>query len=189
MSTGPGHHLHQAYRGLEETLQTPGRVLHIQARAQLGLLRGDPCGAVVTVAHASTDTTDGLHGAVGECHTIGSQRQRLDEIRVRAQASGDQQGDPPAGSLAIEITARSRQCWNGGYADVVAEHQGGRTGPPAPAVENDVIGPGIQSELYVPFDMVGAQLETHRDTARKLADMVGEAGEIADGGKVRERRR
>ena len=59
------HHLHQADRRPQETVQASGSRLHVHACPQVLLLGGDARRAQVGVAHPGADAADGLHGEPG----------------------------------------------------------------------------------------------------------------------------
>ena len=68
------------------------------------LLRGNSYGAIVSVAGAHGDATDGLHRRVGDGDGIGTEGQCFDEIGWFAQSACDN-GAPPArgpGSWALK---------------------------------------------------------------------------------------
>ena len=88
----------------------------------------------------------------------------------------DDRRDPAAGALFVQVVARPYQCRQGGYADMVAEQQRRRPGAATAAVENDVVGAGLQGEFDVALDVVGAHFETCGD-GRTPANLVWPDGE------------
>src|SRR5690554_7615811 len=61
---------------------------------------------------------------------------------------------------------------------MVAEHGGGRPGAAAAAVKDQIVSAGLQGELDVALDMVGAELEAHGNAAGDLAHAIGEVAEV-----------
>lgn len=70
---------------------------------------------------------------------------------------------------------------------MVAEDFGRSAGTSATSVQNDVIGAGIQRELNIPLDVIGAEFETYRNSAGDFPNMAGEALEILDRAQILER--
>ncbi len=58
---------------------------------------------------------------------------------------------------------------------MIPEHFRRSPGAAATAVQNDVVGAGIQGELDIPFNVVGAELEAHRNATGNLTNVAGEA--------------
>src|SRR5690242_7073944 len=62
---------------------------------------------------------------------------------------------------------------------MVPENPRRSAGTATSSVENDVIGPGIEREAHVILDMVCAYLETNRNAAHLVADLIGKISKIA----------
>ena len=128
VSAGAGHHLHQFCGGMEKVCQALGGAVHVQSFSQRFVLGGNPCRTLIGVAHAGTDTTNGLHGAVGKSDAVGAKSQGLDKIHRHAQAAGDQQGDVATGAFVIQESAGPGQGRDSGHADVITENGRGGAG-------------------------------------------------------------
>ena len=188
MAAGSGHDLHQVRRCVQKRRQSPRRGWDVHPPPQLRLLGGDAGRAVVRVADAGRDTPDRLNRRVCKRHTIGAERQRLDEIRRHPKPASDDQRDVPAGP-AIEMCPRAGQRGDRWHAYVIPEQQRRRSGAAAAAVQNDVVGAGFEGEVDVRLDVVGGELESDRDAARAFPDLVSEPSEVADRSRRVERRR
>ena len=101
--------------------------------------------------------------------------------------SGDDQRDVIA-AATVEVPPRPGQRDHRGHRDVLLEdlRRGARAS--AASVEDDVVGRRREGEVDVGLDVLGAELEPDRDTARALADLVGELGEVGGGVEIGERR-
>ena len=118
---------------------------------------------IIGVADARRHAADRLHGAVGKRNAVRPQRQRLDEIAGYPQTPGDDQGHASAGAVPVQVVTRTRQRRHGRHADVIAKQQRCGAGAATAAIQDDVVGAGLQGKTDIAFDMVGAQLETDRN--------------------------
>ena len=57
--------------------------------------------------------------------------------------------------VGVEVPAGASECGNGGHGDVVAEDEGRRAGSPTPAVEDDVVGTGLEGGFEIGLDVLG----------------------------------
>ena len=71
---------------------------------------------------------------------------------------------------------------------MITKYERGRPGSATTPVQDDVVGPGLQSENDIVFDVIGRQLEADRDAARAFPDFVREFAEIVRRVRVREGR-
>ena len=78
---------------------------------------------------------------------------------------------------------------DGRHRDVVAEDDRRRARAAAAAVEDDVVDPHPQGGVDVVLDVLRRELHPHRDPARRLPHLVGEAAEVVLVAEVFERRR
>src|SRR5690606_23504115 len=85
---------------------------------------------------------------------------------------------------AVEVMAGAGKGWYRGHRNVIAEKQRCGAGPSAPAVENDVIGPGGDGKVDVALDVLGTQLEADGNSASDFPNPIGEPLEILDGVEV-----
>ena len=86
MSAGACHDLHEFDRRRHGTSKALGTRIHIEPRAQLGFLRCNSGGAVVRVAPARANATDGMLRCVCKCDPVRAERQSLDEVGRRSQS-------------------------------------------------------------------------------------------------------
>ena len=122
MAAGSGHDLHQVRRCTQKRRQSLSRGWDVHPPPQLRLLGGDAGRAVVRVADAGRDTPDRLNRGVRKRHTIGAERQRLDEIRRHPKAASDDQRNVPAGP-AIEMRPRAGQRGDRRHAYVIRREE------------------------------------------------------------------
>ena len=74
----------------------------------------------------------------------------------------------------IEVPARAGQGGNRGYRNMISKQARRSPGPAAAAIENNVVGVGLQREVEVVLDVLGGQFETNRYAATALAHAIGE---------------
>jgi hypothetical protein len=151
----------------------------------MGFLGRDADRAVVGVAGAHGDATNGLYGSIGDRNGIGTQRHGLDEVGRFAQAAGDDQRDVTT-IQPIQMASGPGKCRNGRDRDVVAEDDRGSTGAAATPIQDDVIDADLKRGINILFDMLGRKLLADRDAAGAITHFVGEVPDLAYLGPVGE---
>ena len=141
------------------------------------LLGGDADRAVVAVARAHAQAADRLECRIRDGDGVRTEREGLGEIRGRAQAAGDDQGDIFSVGL-VQMPARPGQCGNCRDRNIDAEDQRGGAGPAAASVEDDVVAADIERGVDVLLDVLGRELEADGNAARGRADVFGEVPEL-----------
>ena len=94
-----------------------------------------------------------------------------------SEAAGDHEGDLVPSDL-VEMSARARKRGERGHRDVVAEDQWRRTGATRPAVEDDVVGTGLERKVDIVLDVLRRQLEANRRTTRGTSHLFRDGGKI-----------
>lgn len=72
-----------------------------------------------------------------------------------------------------------RQGRDDGHGDVIAQQQGSGAGAASAAIENEVISAGLKGEVEVGLDLLGTELEAHRDATGQRPHPIGAGTEIA----------
>ena len=109
VSTRPSDDLHQLYGSVEESVQAAGGFDDHETRSEILLLRRDPYRTVVGVAGSHPEATDCLDCRIGDSNGVGSQGKGFDEIRLRSEPAGNDQGDVKAIAL-VQMLSRPRKC-------------------------------------------------------------------------------
>ena len=144
-----------------------------KARPQLFLLRRDADRAVVGGTRPHADAADRLHRRVRHRDGVGAERERLGEVGVGSQTTGDHEGDVAA-TTGVEVAAGPGERRDRRHRDVVAEDDRRGAGPTTAAVEDDVVDADPQRRVDVVLDVLGGELGPDRDAARRLTDLVGD---------------
>ena len=188
MPAGARHDLHQLDARLEEVGEPPGRLLDLDPRGEMRLLRRDADRAVVGVAGAHAEAADRLDRRVGDRDRIGAERQRLGEVGGLAQAAGDDQRHV-APLRPVEMAACPRQRRDGGHRDVVAEDERRRPRAAAAAIQDDVVDAHRQRRVDILLDVLGRELVADGDATGVAANLVGEVPDLAPVVPIGEARR
>ncbi len=146
-----------------------------------------PTGQLLVWHARIPETTDCLHGCVGDGDGVGAQGKCLGEVGRGAQTAGDDEAD--VGCVAIEVTPSPGQRRNGRDRDVIAKQQRRSARAAAAAIEDDVVDTDRDGRVEVVLDALGRHLGPDGDTPRRLAHFVGETDEVVEVAKVGERRR
>ncbi len=168
VTTGAGHYLHELYGTLEVCIELFSGHRDVESFTEFWCLSGYSCGAIVGIANTGAYAADGLHGRVGEGNAIGSESHGFDEVCVSTEATGDDKRDFSRLSKLIEFMTRSGEGRNGQYGNMVPEEQWSCPSSAASAIEDDVVGTGLDSEVDVVFDVIGAEFKIRLECRQSL---------------------
>src|SRR5215472_6399147 len=191
LAAGPGEHLSLESQGVQEVVDALGRLDHLQALAQLGVLGGDADWAAPGVAVVTAAGRDS-HGAlvVGDAgyllvavqrhqrgvpdgDGLGAKRQALGNVRAVADAAGHDKVNLVDQPDVFQRPPGLRNRRHQRDAGLLRGHMRPRPGPALGAVQVNDVRAALGRHPYVVVDACGAELQLDRNLiVGGLADLL-----------------